>query len=123
MTTALFRRGYYILIDLKYLLASPPEPELWDMDMRKGFLHGVSKLLDILLWMQGMDEQKRQTSHHIEYELDWENGFNVHIRLAPVTSLAVSWATSDRVAFLKTVRMLLKQLYKDRQRDREHEAR
>ena len=58
-TNAEFRRSYYIINDLKYLLTSPPEPEVWNNDLRKGFLHGVSKMLDILLWMQGMDEQVR----------------------------------------------------------------
>ena len=32
----------------------------WENDLRRGFLHGVSLLIDILSWMQGMDIQIRQ---------------------------------------------------------------
>jgi hypothetical protein len=29
----------------------------------------------------------RQVNQHIEFEADWENGFNLHIKLAPVIAL------------------------------------
>lgn len=48
-----FRRANYVLIDLKYLLSVPPL-DFCD-DIRRGFLHGFSLLLEILSWMQNMD--------------------------------------------------------------------
>ncbi len=50
-----YKRSFYILYDLKYLLTSPPTE--WENGLRKGFLHGVSLLFDVLSWMQGMDPQ------------------------------------------------------------------
>ncbi len=49
----------------------------------------------------------------MEYELEWESAFNLHIKIAPVTSLTCAWAGSDRVVFIKTVRMLFKKLWED----------
>ncbi len=57
--------------------------------------------------------QVRQTTHHVEYELEWESAFNLHIKIAPVTSLLCAWAGTDRVAFIKTVRMIFKKLWED----------
>jgi E3 ubiquitin-protein ligase UBR2 len=59
----------------------------WDNDLRRGFLHGVSLLIDILSWMQGMDLQVRQVNQHVEFEFEWESAFNLHMRLAPIFSL------------------------------------
>ena len=39
-------------------------------------------LTDILSWMQGMDQQQRMLSHHVEFELEWEAAFMMHIREA-----------------------------------------
>ena len=68
-TMQAFSRAMYILYDIKYLLTTSPTDEIcktgWTDKLRKGFLHGVSNLLDILAWMQGMDLQVRQTTHHI----------------------------------------------------------
>ena len=49
------RRAYFIWYDLKYLLSSVPA--VWEDNLRKGFLHGVSLLVDVLRWIQGMDLQ------------------------------------------------------------------
>ena len=77
--------------------------------MRRGFLHGFSLLLEILSWMQNMDCHTRQVwiqdillstqdsslqvSQHVEFEADWENGFNLHIKLAPVVALLLNWCS------------------------------
>ena len=114
-----FRRAAYILYDLKYLLTKVPSKasgELstgWDNELRKGFLHGVSLLLDILFLMQGMDLQVRQVTHHVEYEIEWESAFNLHVKLAPVCALVIQWCGTDRVVFIKAVRMLFKKLFED----------
>ncbi len=52
-------------------------------------------------------------SHHVEYELEWETTFNLHIQLAPVSSLVCQWAARDRIVFIKTMRMAFKKLYED----------
>jgi len=103
-----FRRANYVLIDLKYLLSIPPTE--YDDNTRRGFLHGFSMLLDILSWMQDMDCHTRQVNQHIEFEADWENGFNLHIKLAPVIALLLNWCSNDKVIFVKAYRMLLKKL-------------
>ena len=106
-----FRRSNFILIDLKYILSIPP-PEM-DDNTRKGFLHGFSMLLNILTWMQGMDCHTRQINQHIEFEADWENGFNLHMKLAPVIQLLLNWCARDKVIFIKAYRMLLKRLQEE----------
>ncbi len=50
-----YKRSFYILHDLKYLLAAPPPT--WENNLRKGFLHGVALLSDVMSWIQGMDPQ------------------------------------------------------------------
>ena len=106
-----FRRANFILIDLKYILSIPP-PDIED-NTRRGFLHGFSMLLDILSWMQSMDCHTRQINQHIEYEADWENGFNLHMKLAPVIQLLLNWCSRDKVIFIKAYRMLLKKLQEE----------
>ena len=63
--------------------------------------------------MQGMDLQVRQTTHHVEYEIEWEAAFNLHIKLAPIFSLVLNWCGTDRVVFIKAMRMLFKRLFDD----------
>jgi E3 ubiquitin-protein ligase UBR2 len=109
-----YRRAYNILYDLKYLLTTLPEE--WDDNLRRGFLHGASLLFDIQASMQGMDQQLRQVSHHVEYELEWESAFNLHIKIAPVASLLCSWAATDRVVFVKTIRMLFKKIFEEQRK-------
>ena len=115
----IFRRAAYILYDLKYLLTTVPSTTpgesntCWDNELRKGFLHGVSLLLDILFLMQGMDLQVRQVTHHLEYEMEWEAAFNLHVKLAPVCALVLQWCSTDRIVFIKAVRMLFKKLFED----------
>ncbi len=52
---AQYKRANFILYDLKYLLTSPPSS--WEDSLRRGFLHGVALLFDVLSWKQGMDPQ------------------------------------------------------------------
>ena len=106
-----FKRSNYILIDLKYILSIPP-PNI-DDNTRRGFLHGFSMLLDILAWMQGMDTHTRQINQHIEYEADWENGFNLHMKLAPIIQLLLNWCARDKVIFIKSYRMLLNKIQEE----------
>ena len=106
-----FKRANYILLDLKYILSISP-PDI-DDNTRRGFLHGFKLLLDILSWMQCMDCHTRQINQHIEFEADWENGFNLHIKLAPVIQLLLNWCARDKVIFIKAYRMLLKKLQEE----------
>ena len=63
--------------------------------------------------MQSMDCHTRQINQHIEYEADWENGFNLHMKLAPVIQLLLNWCSRDKVIFIKAYRMLLKKLQEE----------
>ena len=103
-----FRKANFVLVDLKYLLSVPPTD--YDDNTRRRFLHGFSMMLEILSWMQGMDCHTRQEKQHIVFEADWENGFNLHLKLAPVITLLLNWCYSDNVIFFKAYRMLLKKL-------------
>ena len=53
-----FKRAQFILYDVKYLLSSIPAT--FDDDLRKGFMHGISLMLNLLVMMQGMDSVIRQ---------------------------------------------------------------
>ncbi|KOB73077.1 putative ubiquitin ligase E3 alpha [Operophtera brumata] len=55
-----FKRAQFILYDVKYLLGSVPTS--YDDDLRKGFLHGLSLMLNLLVMMQGMDSVIRQVT-------------------------------------------------------------
>ena len=55
-----------------------------------------------------------QIKQHIEFEADWENGFNLHIKLAPVIALILTWCSKDKVIFFKSYRLLLKKLREER---------
>jgi E3 ubiquitin-protein ligase UBR2 len=114
-----FVRATYILHDVKYLLTTSPDESVvgeWSNELRKGFLHGVSILFDILGWMQQMDLQLRQTSHHIDHEFEWESCFRLHISFVPVFSLVIKWCSTDRIVFIKAVRMIFKKLFEDQNR-------
>jgi E3 ubiquitin-protein ligase UBR2 len=63
-----FKRAQFILYDVKYLLSSVPSS--FDSDLRKGFLHGLSLMLNLLVMMQGMDSVVRQVSLLIILILD-----------------------------------------------------
>ncbi len=45
--------------------------------------------------------------------MEWESAFNLHIKLAPLTSLVGTWSSTDRVIFIKTIRMVLKKLWEE----------
>ena len=81
--------------------------------MRKGFLHGMSNLLEIFSWMQGMDLQLRQASVHLDHEFEWEHCFRLHISFIAVIALVTKWCATDRVVYIKTIRMIFKKLFED----------
>ncbi|KAK9497080.1 hypothetical protein O3M35_004459 [Rhynocoris fuscipes] len=107
--TGPFKRATYILYDLRYLLGTPPTK--WTDELRKGFLQGVSLILTLLTYMQGMDAVTRQVGQHLEYEPEWESAFNLHIKLAPVITLVLKWCSTDRIVLIKAYRLTLKKLY------------
>lgn len=103
-----FRRAQYVLYDLRYLLAVPPD--VWTERLRKGFLYGVGSLLTLLTWMQGMDSVVRQVGQHVEFEAEWETGINIQLKLAPVVALALEWCSRDRDVTIKALRKALRAL-------------
>ncbi|KAJ8942266.1 hypothetical protein NQ318_008010 [Aromia moschata] len=103
-----FKRALYMLYDLRYLLGAIPEQ--WTDDLRRSFLHGLSMMLSLLTMMQGMDAVTRQIGQHMEYEPEWESGFNLHIKLAYCISLAIEWCGTDKIVLVKAYRSVLKKL-------------
>ncbi|XP_045504697.1 E3 ubiquitin-protein ligase UBR1 isoform X2 [Colias croceus] len=101
-----FKRAQFILYDVKYLLASVPTS--FDDDLRKGFLHGLSLLLNLLVMMQDMDSVVRQVGQHMEYEPEWESAFNLHVKLAHSITLALEWCSAERALCASAYRMALR---------------
>ncbi|XP_063240177.1 E3 ubiquitin-protein ligase UBR2 [Bacillus rossius redtenbacheri] len=106
-----FKRALFIIYDLRYLLSSVPT--VWTDALRKGFLQGISWLLNLLTMMQGMDMVTRQVGQHMEYEPEWESAFNLHIKLSHVITLALEWCGTDRVVLIKAYRATLKKLHEN----------
>ncbi|KAL1459822.1 hypothetical protein WDU94_011775 [Cyamophila willieti] len=115
LPNAHFKRAQYILYDLRYLLGVPPDT--WTPELRQGFLHGLNFLLDLLSYMQGMDEVTRQVGQHMEYEPEWESAFNLHIKLAPVITLFLQWCGTDKEILVKAYRATMRQLCADESLD------
>jgi E3 ubiquitin-protein ligase UBR2 len=103
-----FKRGAYILIDLKYLLSF--KPSVWTHELRTGFLHGVQILIRLLKSMQGTDQVTRQIGQHQEYEPEWESAFTLNIKLSSLITLVLDWCSSDKVVLVKVYRMVLSAL-------------
>ncbi|XP_014224487.1 E3 ubiquitin-protein ligase UBR2 [Trichogramma pretiosum] len=103
-----FKRAQYILYDLRYLLSS--KPDTWCDELRRGFLLGMSLLLQLFSSMQMMDAVVRQVGQHMEYEQEWESAFNLYIKLSPVISLTIEWCSTDKLVMIKTLRLLLKKI-------------
>ncbi|XP_048517590.1 E3 ubiquitin-protein ligase UBR2 isoform X2 [Dendroctonus ponderosae] len=103
-----FKRTLFMLFDLKYLLTSVPET--WNDDLKKCFLHGFCVLVNLLVMMQGMDSVTRQVGMHMEYEPEWESGFNLHIKVARSITHIIAWCATDKVVLVKAYRLLLRSL-------------
>ncbi|XP_014208989.1 E3 ubiquitin-protein ligase UBR2 [Copidosoma floridanum] len=103
-----FKRALYILYDLRYLLSA--KPETWTNELRRGFLDGMQRLMQLLNMMQWMDAVVRQVGQHMEYEQEWESAFNLHIKLSPVISLALEWCGSDSYVLIRAFRLVLQKL-------------
>ncbi|KAM3966089.1 LOW QUALITY PROTEIN: ubr1 ubiquitin ligase [Aphomia sociella] len=103
---ATFKRAQFILYDVKYLLSSVPTT--FDDDLRKGFMHGLSLMLNLLVMMQGMDSVVRQVGQHMEYEPEWESAFNLHVKLAHSITLALQWCSAERALAAAAYRLALR---------------
>ncbi|XP_022823526.1 E3 ubiquitin-protein ligase UBR1 isoform X2 [Spodoptera litura] len=101
-----FKRAQFILYDVKYLLSSVPTS--FDDDLRKGFMHGMSLLLNLLVMMQGMDSVVRQVGQHMEYEPEWESAFNLHVKLAHSITLSLEWCAAEKTLATALFRMALR---------------
>lgn len=93
------------------------KPDAWTDALRKGFLQGLSLVLNLLTMMQGMDAIARQVGQHMEFEPEWESAFNLHIKLATVITLALEWCGTDRVVLVKAYRAALRQLHNNQPPD------
>ncbi|XP_050308066.1 E3 ubiquitin-protein ligase UBR2 isoform X2 [Anthonomus grandis grandis] len=102
------KRTLFMLYDLKYLLTFPPDA--WTDDLKKSFLHGFAVMVNLLVMMQGMDSVTRQVGQHMEFEPEWESGFNLHIKLSYCLSHIIEWCATDKVVLVKSYRLLLRSL-------------
>lgn len=58
-----------------------------------------------------MDPVKRCVGQHIEYEPEWETGFNLLIKLQKSTQSIIEWCTNDREILFKAYNHLLQILF------------
>ena len=99
------KRAHYIITDLRYLLTF--KPEIWNQELRLGFLHGIQIVIRLLKSMQGMDAVTRQIGQHMEYEPEWESAFTLHIKLSHLITSIIEWCSTDKVILVKVYRMVL----------------
>lgn len=58
-------------------------------------MNGFRAFIQVLRAMEGMDAVSRQTSHHVEFEPEWEGAFNLHLKLADNIAIIIDWCCSD----------------------------
>ncbi|XP_037086448.1 E3 ubiquitin-protein ligase UBR2-like [Pollicipes pollicipes] len=104
-----WRRISYCLNDLRYLLSV--RPTQWTEQLRRGFLHGFTSILDVLAIMEGMDASVRQMGNHLEYDPEWQTAFTLFGKLSYVINHLVDWCSTDRQVLVKAYRALLRKLY------------
>jgi len=104
-----FQRGLSSLYDLTYLLNVVPTEDQWNEKLRTNFKNGVSKALQILSMMQGMDSMKRQVGQHVEMEdVVWKVTYELQSYFGDIVRLIVNWAISDRAVLLHLIYETLK---------------
>ena len=60
-----------------------------------------------------MDLQVRQVSHHIDHEFEWEPYFGLYIKFMQIIPFMVKWCSTDKIVYIKAIRMLFKKLFED----------
>lgn len=108
--TPSFKRACFMLYDLKYALLCKPTSDEWSDKLRESFLRGHQSFLKLLKMMQGMDEVKRQTGMHLEYEPEWEGAFNLQMRVDDVISSFTEWCSTDRTVYIEAYRQAAQML-------------
>ena len=104
-----FQRGLMSLYDLTYLLSVVPAADMWSDNLRKNFRNGAVKVLEVLSMMQGMDQMKRQTGHHVEMEDNgWKLTYELQHHFGEIVRLVTSWAVSDKTVMLQLLDDTLK---------------
>ncbi|ELT88826.1 hypothetical protein CAPTEDRAFT_153753, partial [Capitella teleta] len=106
-----FKRACYMLCDFKYALAAKPSQEEWSDQLRMNFMNGFRAFVQVLRAMEGMDAVTRQTSQHIEFEPEWEQGFNLHLRLADCIALVIEWCSSDPSVLVESFNVLIEVIH------------
>lgn len=108
--TPSFKRACFMLYDLKYALLCKPTSDEWSDKLRESFLRGHQSFLKLLKMMQGMDEVKRQTGMHLEYEPEWEGAFNLQMRVDDVISSFTEWCSTDRTVYIEAYKQAAQML-------------
>lgn len=103
-----FKRAQYIIYDLKYALISLPTS--WSDTLRESLLNGFKSLTQFLKYMHGMDRLKRYVTEHVEYEPEWETGFNLLIKLQRPISSIIDWTSNDSKVLYSAYNHLLEQI-------------
>ena len=107
--TIIILRGLASLYDLNYLLAVVPTAAQWNNQMRTSFKSGVTKMLEILSMMQGMDKMKRQVGQHVEMEdQGWRITYELQTQFNEIVKLVINWAVSDKSVLVHLIEETLK---------------
>ncbi|KAF6024218.1 UBR2 [Bugula neritina] len=86
---AIFKRAQFVIHDLKYALGCTLNNPQWTPDLQSSFINGFTTFLELLTQIQGMDAAKRFTTHHIEYEMEWETAFTLQLKLTDIITLFI----------------------------------
>ncbi|XP_052769327.1 E3 ubiquitin-protein ligase UBR2-like isoform X1 [Mya arenaria] len=108
--TQMFKRACFSLHDLKYALLCKPGPGEWTDQFRRSFLAGYSHFLELLKLIEGMDQVKRQTGQHLEFEPEWEGAFNLQLKLEDNIVLFMEWCASDRQVLVEAYNLTVEAL-------------
>ncbi|XP_060594831.1 E3 ubiquitin-protein ligase UBR2-like isoform X1 [Ruditapes philippinarum] len=99
--TQTFKRACFSLHDLKYALICKPGSGEWTDELRNSFIEGLTCFLDLLKLIEDMDQVKRQTGQHLEFEPEWEGAFNLQLKLEDNIVLFLDWCSTDRQVLIE----------------------
>lgn len=102
-------RGLKIVGDFMSLISFNPIE--WTSQLRNNVLESVTIFIELLCFLQNMDPVKRQISHHIEYDQDWESGMTLQQKLAPFLTRFIAYVSLDDDTLTSALKETLMKLY------------
>ena len=109
-----FYRAKSAIDDMRYLLSKAPDPEEWDSAMRRNFSQGCESIVSVLAAVQGLDQHRRETGGHVEYESqDWDNVLKLLHPVRELVNNVVAWCKTDKTVCISVLNMVVDAIKKD----------